>query len=236
MQFLGSDCKLGSPSRFISQRFLRSDKRGPIERLSNETHAHVLHRWNARDRSEVEFQRELDVVVVAEDPPQLGVSQIAGNRRVHTVPGHDAVEAVVRPRGRVQASPRAEELLPWHGEEHGGRISGTSPEPSESTRHRASAMSPPPTRALFSRPRPLSGNQPDPRGPVSAGYLPAPVRKCRNAGPKAKMAVKQRGAKNGEPENRGACSRGRNPLAKRQIRRSPGGAPLRGFALTIEAL
>ena len=39
-----------------------------------------------------------------------------------------------------------------------------------------------PQRAPFSRPLPLSGDQPDPRGPASAGYLPAPVRKCRNAG------------------------------------------------------
>ncbi len=56
-------------------------------------------------------------------------------------------------------------------------------EPLESARHRARAMSPAhPQRAPFSRPRPLSGDQPDPGGPASAGYLPERVSKCRNEG------------------------------------------------------
>ena len=63
-----------------------------------------------------------------------------------------------------------------------------------------------PQRAPFSRP--LSGDQSDPGGPASDGYLPAAVRKCRTRGPLAKRAVKQRGAKNGESENPQKKSRG----------------------------
>ena len=66
-------------------------------------------------------------------------------------------------------------------------------EPLESARHRTRAMSSAPTTGSALRPLPLSGDQPDPRGPASAGYLPARVRKCRTWGPKVKKAVKQRG-------------------------------------------
>ena len=97
-----------------------------------------------------------------------------------------------------------------------------------------------PQRAPFSRPRPLSGDQPDPLARLPVDTYRHRLGNVETRGPLAKRDVKQRGAKNGEsensetksqgspcatpliargtpsrfcePENRGACRRGSNCL------------------------
>ncbi len=50
-------------------------------------------------------------VVVADDPPQLGLSQIAGSQSNPPVFGRDRMEAVVRLRDRVDWRPHAQKLF-----------------------------------------------------------------------------------------------------------------------------
>ena len=40
---------------------------------------------SAQDRSEFELQREINVVVVADDPPQFGASEIVCGEQVHAI-------------------------------------------------------------------------------------------------------------------------------------------------------
>ena len=75
---------------------------------SNEPHGDVLQRGNTQNRPHLELQREEDVVVVADDPPQLGASKIACGEAVHPIPFDHGVEAVIRP-GVVSTRCR----VPW---------------------------------------------------------------------------------------------------------------------------
>lgn len=67
-------------------------------------------RGNAQGQAGLERQREKEVVVVADDPPEPGVTQIAVREQIQTVALDYGVQAVVISRSSVDALAHTEEV------------------------------------------------------------------------------------------------------------------------------
>jgi len=73
-----------------------------------QAHLDVFAGGNAQRQTRLERQREKDVVVVADDPPEPGVTQIAVRQQIQTVALDHGVQAVVVSGDGVDALAHAE--------------------------------------------------------------------------------------------------------------------------------
>ena len=74
--------------------------------LAKDMHLDVFDRGDAKIGSRCQLQREKDVVVVADDPPQPGIAQVAMGEQIDAVALDDCMQAVVVPgRGVDPLSP-----------------------------------------------------------------------------------------------------------------------------------
>ncbi|SPD74384.1 hypothetical protein PITCH_A230071 [uncultured Desulfobacterium sp.] len=88
-------------------------------------HADVFRRWDAQDGPRRQVQGEENVVVVADDPPEIGLSQIAMGEQIDPVPLDHRVKPVVGARLVLGRKTRAQKIPVARCVENGCRVSGS---------------------------------------------------------------------------------------------------------------
>jgi len=80
----------------------------PVFSSAEKVHTHVFHRWNAKLGPRYKLQREKDVVVIADDPPELGITQVAVGDKIDAIAGDNGVQPVVVSGCGIDPLPPAE--------------------------------------------------------------------------------------------------------------------------------